>query len=156
MKITTKGIRKQQITRNELVYLSTFVGKLLMPRMYKKLELEITFSDLSGSAYAYCHSYDDDPQRFFEIEMQEKLTRRHHISLMCHELVHVKQYARGELKHLSRDTRDSFMGVRYCPQKTDYWDQPWEIEAFGREVGLATRYFDHIEEQPELLKKFLK
>ena len=156
MKIRAKNIQKQQITRKEVVYLSEFVGKLLMPRLYKKIEVDVIFSDLSGTAYGYCHLFEDDPPRYFEIELQDGLTRRHHISLMCHELVHVKQYARKELKHLSRANAESFRGIKYCPTKTDYWDQPWEIEAFGREVGLSTRYFDHIENQPKLMKKFLK
>jgi hypothetical protein len=32
------------------------------------------------------------------------------------------------------------MGKTYNPEKTSYWDLPWEIEAHGRETGLFIRW----------------
>lgn len=156
MNVSVKNIKNQQIKRAEVIYLMDFVGNMLMPRLCPKLDIDVVFKDLSGTAYGYCNTFDDEPPRYFELELQNGLTRRTHISLICHEMVHVKQYARKELRHLARHRSESFKGIRYCSEKTDYWDQPWEIEAFGREIGLATRYFDHIENEPKLLKKFLK
>lgn len=46
------------------------------------------------------------------------------LSTLAHELVHVKQFARGELDFgLTRWKSKSNMG------DVDYWDQPWEKEA---------------------------
>jgi hypothetical protein len=52
---------------------------------------------------------------------------------VAHEMVHVKQYAKGEL------TEQSWQGKLINP-KQEYWDQPWEIEAHGREVGLFIQW----------------
>jgi hypothetical protein len=62
------------------------------------------------------------------------------LTILCvmHEMVHVKQYAKGEL----------FQSLKECnlhkwnrkewvnDEKVPYWDLPWEIEAHGREKGL--------------------
>ena len=32
------------------------------------------------------------------------------------------------------------MGKKVNYEKTDYWDQPWEIDAHGRESGLLTKF----------------
>ena len=58
------------------------------------------------------------------------------LETLAHEMVHVKQYARRELK----PRVDCWMGKTYNPKKVSYWDLPWEIEAHGRETGLFVRY----------------
>lgn len=46
------------------------------------------------------------------------------LSTLAHEMVHVKQFARGEMDAgLSRWKSNNYAG------KIDYWDQPWEKEA---------------------------
>ena len=46
------------------------------------------------------------------------------LSTLAHEMVHVKQFAKGELDPaLSR-----WKSNKYC-DKIEYWDQPWEKEA---------------------------
>jgi hypothetical protein len=57
-------------------------------------------------------------------------------------MVHVKQYATGEMRYMWRPARHTkFQGMLY-PDEVEYWDSPWEIEAFGREPGLYTRWID--------------
>lgn len=54
---------------------------------------------------------------------------------LAHEMVHVKQFAMGELE----ENMNVWKGKRFSG-KTDYWDTPWEIEAHGREYGLWSRF----------------
>jgi len=58
---------------------------------------------------------------------------------VCHEMVHVKQYARGELYESSAQNKHRWQG-KWINKDPDYWDQPWEIEAHGRETGLFVRW----------------
>ena len=86
--------------------------------------LEINFRRLSNdSNYGYaCHVDGND----YEIEIKRSLCMREMLTTLAHELVHVKQYIRGEM-----------------PEKLsegDYWDRPHEIEAHGRETGLFIRW----------------
>jgi len=54
---------------------------------------------------------------------------------LAHELVHVKQYIRGELTW--RDAGLLWKGVNHNPKNLlHYYDLPYEIEAHGREYGL--------------------
>lgn len=59
---------------------------------------------------------------------------------LTHEMVHVKQLARGTLKYRSTG---SFIwaGKRYG-KKTEYLSRPWEIEAFSKQELILRRAFE--------------
>ncbi len=59
---------------------------------------------------------------------------------LTHEMVHVRQLAKGMLKFLPNNGR-IWMGKRYN-KKTYYLDQPWEIDAFARQEILLRRAID--------------
>ena len=50
---------------------------------------------------------------------------------LAHEMVHVRQLAKGQMKFLPNQAR-VWMGKRYS-KKTHYLDQPWELDAFARQ-----------------------
>lgn len=60
------------------------------------------------------------------------------IITISHEMVHVKQYARGHVKHTGRGKTRAWMGKKI---RREYYDQPWELEAFGKERILANKIF---------------
>ena len=61
------------------------------------------------------------------------------LTTLAHELVHVKQYATGEMR--DRDNAIvEWMGEKYNQDELEYWEHPWEIDAYGREVGLYIRF----------------
>jgi hypothetical protein len=86
--------------------------------------IEINFCRMTNDAnYGYaCHLDDDD----YEVEIKRSLRMRDMLTTLAHELVHVKQYVKGEMP-------DSITAG-------DYWDRPHEIEAHGRELGLFIRW----------------
>jgi hypothetical protein len=56
---------------------------------------------------------------------------------LAHEMVHVKQYAKGQLKQITNRkgaVHYTWMGKK-CEES--YYDCPWELEAFSRERVLA-------------------
>ena len=59
---------------------------------------------------------------------------------LTHEMVHVRQLAKGMLKFLPNNGR-IWMGKRYN-KKTYYLDQPWEIDAFARQEIILRRAID--------------
>ena len=78
-----------------------------------------------------------------------KLKKREILETVCHELVHVKQHAKNELQtgHAvaargGLKIYSKWMGQIWKPKgKEDhYFDAPWEIEAYGREVGLNHKW----------------
>lgn len=63
------------------------------------------------------------------------------LNTLAHELVHVKQWAKGEFyQHQSDQKIFTYQKMRYNVAKVDYWDQPWEIEAHGRAIGLVVQW----------------
>lgn len=57
---------------------------------------------------------------------------------IAHEMVHVKQYAKGQVQHSARGKTRYWMGKTV---RKEYYDQPWELEAFSKERVLANKVF---------------
>jgi len=63
------------------------------------------------------------------------------LKILAHELVHIKQYVMGELK----PSNNGFVYNKtfYSPDTLDeYYEQPFEIEAHGREKGLLFSFLE--------------
>lgn len=110
-----------------------FCIEKLMPRM-QTLDVNIVLKSIKDkeNTLGYCLSQTN---REFEIEIDKSLPLRTLLTTVAHEMVHVKQYARGELKG-----DYVWHNKTYNPKRVDYWDEPWEIEAHGREAGLFIRW----------------
>jgi hypothetical protein len=59
---------------------------------------------------------------------------------LAHEMVHVKQLAKGILKN-KRNGVNIWAGKAYS-KKTAYLDMPWEIEAFSKQELILRRAFE--------------
>jgi len=51
-------------------------------------------------------------------------------------MTHIKQFAYNE----TNETLTRWKGMRVDYDNIDYWVQPWEIEAFGTEIGLFAQF----------------
>lgn len=123
-------------------------GKYLLGnRLYHNIEITLEFDDaeLNKNVYGYCDWNDkNDRARDFTITINPNLGKRNMLLVLAHEMVHVKQYAKGELKDFVRVKRVKWKGKVYNEEKLDYWEQPWEIEAHGREKGLYYKFTDYM------------
>ena len=75
------------------------------------------------------------------------------LSYLFHELVHVKQFLRGELLDIN-ETHYRYKGKVYklgdeFHNIMDYYKRPEEIEAYGLEVGLRERFKEFWKEEYE-------
>ena len=59
---------------------------------------------------------------------------------LAHEMVHVKQLAKGTLKY--RKTGSFVWAGKRYKKTTEYLSRPWEIEAFSRQELLLRRAFE--------------
>lgn len=60
------------------------------------------------------------------------------IITLAHEMVHVKQYAKGQVKASRSCKTHYWMGKNI---RKSYYEQPWELEAFTKERVLANKLF---------------
>ena len=119
---TVGGNKKQRELVTDVAY---FCINKLTPRM-KKLDIEIQINNLKDNAVGYCMMQDDN--RTYEIEVDKKLDIEEMIVTVCHEMVHVKQYARNEL------------GINDKNDGQNYFDLPYEKEAYELQEILLKQY----------------
>lgn len=142
MVITVKGGSSYQ--RKYIQSVIEFCQRMLMPKM-DSLELNVKLRKFPKEEdnCGYCLAVDGprpDRPREFEIELHSGMKLRTLLETLCHEMVHVKQYARGELYESERQSKLRWQGQWLDSTKVEYWDHPWEIEAHGRECGLFVRW----------------
>jgi hypothetical protein len=144
--ITFRGGTKEQ--KKLAKSLAEFcLDKLISSRLSNTLDIRIVFKPTlykKTDSYGETTYYEDSniPPKDFLIEIDSKLKMRSMLETIAHELVHVKQWATGEM----RETKDNFI-TKFKKDiinsnKVSYWDQPWEIEAMGREEGLFIQWIE--------------
>ena len=115
-----------------------FCIERLMPRM-KTLDICVQLSNDMDHADGYCLAVDN---REFVIEIDSRLKGDDFITALTHEMVHVKQYARGETKDVNTFTK-SWKGDEYISMYStidEYMALPWEAEAYQLQEVLCNEY----------------
>ena len=72
--------------------------------------------------------------RNFEIRLDSNAAPRDILQTLCHEMIHVKQFATGEFKMGWAKSR--WQGRSIVHDMLEYKQLPWEAEAFGNEKKL--------------------
>ena len=149
MNITVTGLIGRRADKKKLIEAAEFFAAQLMdPRMVRNLTLDIEVRkdfDVEGE----CVDEDGTKNpRWFTIGLNNQDIDEM-IKVLGHEMVHVKQHAKNELQtgHAvaargGLKIYSKWMGQIWKPKgKEDhYFDSPWEIEAYGREVGLTHKW----------------
>lgn len=150
MQVNVSGFNKRQTV--DLRRAAELFANLLMdPRIVRSLVIDIEHSPKSD-VQGECIDEDDfrNP-RWFTIHLRGIEKDDDIIKTLAHEMVHVKQYAKNELHSGimvpakgGLKMHSKWMGkVWKAKRKEDsYYDSPWEIEAYGREVGLYARWIE--------------
>ena len=118
-----------------------FADALISKRLQSNTTLRIVFSkNLSkNDGLDACCMWEDDNlrPREFMIQIDKDLTEESIFLYLAHEMVHLKQYLKGELVDLLRSPQKcKWMGKRIDENAYDYHDLPWEIEAYELENPL--------------------
>lgn len=81
----------------------------------------------------------DDEEPEYKIELDRRNDSIY--ETLAHEMVHIKQYVTGQLSDLENGGT-LWEGVTFPSDDSEdgYWNAPWEIEAFGKQVGMANCY----------------
>ena len=152
MYVTTRGKPKKVPVKLCKMAVKWFGKKLLSDRLYHNISVRIEFSnaELGKIYYAFCEWNDTNHRsRDFTITIDPNLGKTTMLTVLAHEMVHVKQYAAGELKDYLKTSRIKYLGNIYemNNESEAYWDYPWEIEAAGRERGLYLRFMKFLREK---------
>ena len=123
-----------------------YASRLMSDRLSNTLEININVikdfyvkNKILGEAFPKDDvlGLPSNKQFVINLEWNNKLGKRV-LQCLAHEMVHVKQYAKGELKFHEKRNLVTFQREQY--QGDEYWESLWEIEAYGREVGLYQKF----------------
>ena len=120
-------------------YIIALLEELNLNKLKRELFIEFVNSVEGENIWGYC--WGDKECVFIQIlrkENEKKFTFLELMQTLTHEMVHAKQYFRGELS-LSKD--DQRMWKDSCGEQYDYESAPWEIEARNLEKELFLKVF---------------
>jgi len=137
----TGGSKSQKRYARDIVEFCA--DKLMSKRLQANLTIKLHFVKLHEKYRQMGNCIWEDDQyrpREFVIEIDPSARLRRVLESICHEMVHVKQFAKGEMRDLAGAEKVSFLGQKYDLGADEYFERPWEIEAHGRELGLFVRW----------------
>lgn len=134
------GVNKK-VTLAEFNTMSLFFGGLLLSEKdIDRLQLTVSFS--RDDAVAQWNGYTQQLGRHsYLIWIRPSKPSHTQIEVFAHEMVHVKQYMRRELCPKTGKILDPVMRSWAKRTTPGYYEDPSEIEAFGRTYGLVCRYY---------------
>ena len=138
----------QALSCAALFYSEVLLGKRMSKNVY--LDIKLT-KDMKKKekAYGFCHIVDDNlnrPREFMiELDTSVKYKFDQILTWLAHEMVHLKQFVRGELCDYETG-RVQWKSRSFG--RVHYDDQPWEKEAYRLEDELyemfAEWYYDNV------------
>jgi hypothetical protein len=146
VKIIIRG-QSQSIPKEEIrEAFSFFSDYLLGRRLSKNVYIHVTFvPDLfklhDEYGYMLCSDIAARYRRKFLVKIDAQLNNYMTIKTIAHELAHVKQYCRGELKDIEGHPK-KWQGEIY-DETVDYKDLPWEIDALKMEYLLFQPWVEY-------------
>ena len=121
-------------------YIHAVAKELGIHRLYSKI-LHVRFSTkLAGETQGYCWG---DKKTHAEIDIArtcfgKPMSMESMMKTLAHEMVHAKQYLRGELNGYNL----AWKGRK--PRNYKYENAPWEKEAYGREDELFNKHWNEV------------
>jgi len=143
MQVEVIGHRSKRLKHLMASAVEFYCSLLMTKRMCTSLEVYVVMKKKLEHNYSGFCSFVDHykGKRTFEIELAKGFSVRETLCSLAHEVVHLKQFATRELKDTMITANVSeWKGEKIDENKIDYWDLPFEIEAYGREKGLYSRF----------------
>ena len=157
MKIKTKGSNKAVRKLVELAtsyYAEKLMGKRTINNLKIHVDLKRNFMKNTGCEGTAIWEDENIWPKEFSIELDSNDKIRNLLITLAHEMVHVKQWAKNEMyEYMNVAGMVRFKGEKIHMEITDYWDYPWEIEAYGKQLGLFVRFCEHMGFEREDMKE---
>ena len=144
VKGSNKAVRKM-VEMASWYYAERLMGKRLMGSLELTVNLKKNLLSKEGNEGSAIWDDDGVRPREFTIELDATVKIRNLLITLAHEMVHVKQWAKNEMyEYTNTMGMVRFKGEKIHLGETDYWDYPWEIEAYGKQLGLFVRFCEHM------------
>ena len=150
---STKKVRKI-VEQAAWYYAEKLMGKRLMAGLEININLKNNLLAKEGNEGSTIWEDTGYRSRDFTIELDTTVKIRNLLITLAHEMVHVKQWAKDEMyEYMNVAGLVRFKGEKVHMVITDYWDYTWEIEAYGKQLGLFVRFCEHMGFEREDMKE---
>ena len=143
IKGSNKKVRKV-VEQAAWYYAEKLMGKRLLGSLEITINLKKDLLIKEGNEGSAIWEDDGYRSREFSIELDTTVKIRNLLITLAHEMVHVKQWAKNEMYEYMEPHMVRFKGEKIHLKETDYWDYPWEIEAYGKQLGLFVRFCEEM------------
>ena len=141
---SNKAIRKL-ITAATWFYAEKLMGKRLISNLEINIKLKRGLRKKDNTEGTAIWEDDSYRPKEFTIELDCGMKVRSILITLAHEMVHVKQWVKNEMYEYTVPGLVRFHKTKFNMNEVSYWDYPWEIEAYGRQLGLFVRFCEDIE-----------
>ena len=118
-------------------FASELLSKKMMPHISVDIVMKTKIPDLGQCVVTFHNDYY--VPREFEIQLRRHRSIANTLKTLAHEMVHVKQFAKRELKVDHTKWKGEYIDVG----QIEYADYPWEIEASSLECILYNLYIEN-------------
>ena len=99
MNVSVIGAKDRELTNLLKLAAESFADKLLSKQLKKNINLKIqVIDDLEAGGYCDCEETWPYPPRDFTVEIGRTKKKIFMFLVLAHEMVHLKQMAKGEMK----------------------------------------------------------
>jgi hypothetical protein len=145
MEISIQGIKSKKMSRLISRAIEFYCTRLMNKRTVSTLEVLVEAKNkLDNNVLGLCYfdGYSEGVREFI-LEIKKKVILEDLLTTIAHECVHIKQFAKRELKD-GRVIANStiWKGSEINELKVDYEDLPWEIEAVENEYLLFQEFIE--------------
>ena len=173
MLVYINGIKSKEVQSRIRNCVKFYMGKLVSKKVRNKLTIYVNVQrkSIDGDRFGYCDPLGTNPETGrdeYDIEVvhspKSDPWKGNVYKNLAHECVHVKQFATGQMnrnivtqktssgKKLTGTLWEGKMYISSKYEETDegYYNSPWEIDAYGREVGLYRLWKQSLNEKEDL------
>lgn len=116
-----------------------YMIRKLMPR-HRTLDILVELVDIKCDAVGFCMMQNSN--REFCIEIDKKQSLKDFVTTIVHEMIHVKQWVRNEMDD-GCSGKPARWKSKIIPADTDYYDLPWEKEAYRLQDKYALEIWEN-------------
>lgn len=141
IKFSIYGCSKDKRLKHRIGTAAVFFLQQLMPRK-RDIEIRIKLvKDLLAKEnnYGECYDLDASPDNKYYTIRLDYSDADTVIRTLAHEMVHIKQFARGELRMLYTGYCAKWKGEKYASD-AEYETCPWEVEANNIELVMSAAF----------------
>jgi|688.fasta_scaffold05350_28 hypothetical protein len=127
------------LSKSELVSAKNYFAEILLSSQmlnFVNIDVKIVSGNAPSGLCIIDEYNNQNKPRSFTIEINKNQSKLEILNAVAHEMVHVKQYVYGELN----EQMSSWLGQKIDCDEVNYFEQPWEVEAYNLEAFLTVMY----------------